>query len=48
MLLQTGQVIDGRFEILEALDKGGFGMVYTATDLHSKSKEIIAIKIVSH
>ena len=39
-----GKIIDGRYEILELIGKGGFGSVYKAK--HLQVKNIVAIKVL--
>jgi hypothetical protein len=40
------KIIDERFEVLDVLDAGGFGCVYSCFDLQNKCKDKLAIKFV--
>ncbi|MGV9621013.1 serine/threonine-protein kinase [Streptomyces tendae] len=42
--METGEVLDGRYRVEEALDQGGMGIIWTATDLESGTT--VAVKVL--
>ncbi|WP_086792897.1 serine/threonine protein kinase [Streptomyces thermovulgaris] len=42
--MEAGEVLDGRYRVKEALDQGGMGTIWTATDL--ESGQVVAVKVL--
>lgn len=44
---QTGNVLGGRYRVVQLIGKGGFGAVYKATDERFQSRRVVAVKEMS-